>query len=563
MLKHSAVQPSPPRAINTSRMWWLLATVVAVLVLGPLVALQTVALSDGAYGRMIEQGEFGRALTQTLQLGAGSALIGVAGGLVLAFAAWRLPRNARFLTIIPLMPLLLPAIASVVGWSFLFSPRVGYGNQLLRSMMFWSDAEEGPLNIYSMPGMIVVTGMHLVSFVYIFCYNALTRLDGSLVEAAQVSGATGLKRIWTVALPLLRPALVFSGAMVFIIGLGTFNAPLLLNLNNSAETLTIKMYDTMQFIPVDYGLAAAYGSPLILLGIALVLLQQRMLRSGERFQTTGARGGVRSVKSSWSAAITITVFGLVAVVLPMVAVVIVAFSPFWSEGVSLGDFTTANFVDVLTASATLRSIENSVYYTLGALILIVPISYLSAMLLVKSDRSTRFSRKLTDVLVNTPLTVPAVIFGAGLLIVVAAGPVRLYGSPWSFVLAYAIIGIPFVTRMLLSAMLNIHPSFMEAARTNGAPVWRSHLEIMVPMIRPALGAGVALILTVLTQEFPASVMLHTSRTEVMGTQFFKYWDSGYYPNVAVMAVVMCVVTGLSVAIAMVVGGQKSLSQIGR
>lgn len=563
MLKKNGVNPTSAHRSRGLAGWWLFAAVVAVLVLGPLVALQAIALTGGAYGRLMDESGVGVAVLHTFQLGLGSAIIGVLGGVLLAYSAWHLPRRAKALSIVPLMPMLLPAIASVVGWSFLFSPQVGYGNQALRALMFWSDAEDGPLNIYSMTGIIVVTGLQLTSFVYIFCYNALTRLDASMVEAAQVSGASRLRRFLSVELPLLRPALVFSGAMVFIIGLGTFNAPLLLNLNNSATTLTIKMHDSMQYFPIDYGLAAAYGSPLIVLGIALVLLQRRSLRSSDRFQTTGARGAMRSVQTSWTAAVIIVVYGIVTIALPLAAVIVVAISPFWSGKISPSTFTIVNFQEVLSSPSTMGAIWNSLAYTFGALLIVLPISYGSATLLARSDRSNRFARSMTDIVVNTPLTVPAVIFGAGLLIVVTSGPVKLYGTPWGYILAYAIIGIPFVTRMLLSAMLNISPSYMEAARTAGAPVWRSHVDIMVPMVRTAFGAGVALILTILTQEFAASVMLRTSRTQVMGTRFFDYWDGGYYPSVAVMAIIMCIVTGIAVAAAMVIGGRNAISQIGR
>ena len=88
-------------------------------------------------------------------------------GTGLAWAARRCRRRLRFLRIVPILPIILPPLAGVLGWSFLLSPHPGYLNQLLRHLPWWSGFE-GPFNVYTIPWIIIITGLALASFVYLF-----------------------------------------------------------------------------------------------------------------------------------------------------------------------------------------------------------------------------------------------------------------------------------------------------------------------------------------------------------------------------------------------------------
>ena len=100
---------------------------VSYLVILPLVRLQMKALADGARGYRIAYTDpaFGKTLGYTIGLAFGSLAIALVLGTLLAWAATRLPRRLRILRVLPIFPIIVPAVASVVGWSFLFSPRPG------------------------------------------------------------------------------------------------------------------------------------------------------------------------------------------------------------------------------------------------------------------------------------------------------------------------------------------------------------------------------------------------------------------------------------------------------
>ncbi len=74
-----------------------------------------------------------------------------------------------------------------------------------------------------------------------------------------------------VTLPLLRPTLVYGGGVALLLGLGQFTGPLLLGRNAGIRVLTTEMYFSVSQSPIDYGAAAAIGSPLLVFGVLVVI----------------------------------------------------------------------------------------------------------------------------------------------------------------------------------------------------------------------------------------------------------------------------------------------------
>jgi iron(III) transport system permease protein len=69
---------------------------------------------------------------------------------------------------------------------------------------------------------------------------------------------------------VLRPVLVYGGG-VALLGLGQFTAPLLLGTNRGVSVMTTEMYKAVGQSPPDYAVAAAFGAPLLLFGVAVVI----------------------------------------------------------------------------------------------------------------------------------------------------------------------------------------------------------------------------------------------------------------------------------------------------
>ncbi|WP_188547631.1 ABC transporter permease [Rhodococcoides trifolii] len=561
-------EPAQARTRSVSPQWRArigyaaVLAVLAYLVVLPMVRLQMLAFEDGAAGYRAQYGRFdiAKTLGTTASLALGSLVIAMVLGTLLAFAASRLPAKMGWLRIIPILPIVMPAVASIVGWAFLLSPGPGYLNVVLRLLPWWSGSDSGPIDIYTVPWIIILTGFGLTSFVYLFVSSGMQNISSEHLEAAQTSGSSTVGIFFKIVLPLLRPSLIYGGGIALLLGLGQFTGPLLLGQNSGVKVLTTEMYSRVTQSPSDFAAAAAAGSPLVIFGIVLVLVQKALLGNQTRFVTHGGKAFAPSTGRATWATVTISVFALFALVIPLVGLVIVSLSPYWSGSLSWSLLTLDNFRTLLSTDAVVQSVLTSVLTSLGAVVICIPLGYLMANLLVRGRRF-KILATIADLMTALPLGIPAVIFGVGFLLTYTEPPFILYGTRTVIVLVYIVLMLPFATRMQMTAMLSLGNTYNEASATSGASPFVTTMRIMLPLMRPTILSAVALMFILLTHEFAASLLVRASTTQVMGTLLFDMWQNGSYPLVAAMALLMTAVTTIGVAIAMLVGGRNVLSKL--
>ena len=536
--------------------------VLAYLVVLPLIRLQTTALEDGAQGYRTAFGApgIGDVLLTTAQLALGSFVIAMVLGTLLAWASTQLPPRFGWMRSLPILPIVIPAVANVIGWAFLLSPRPGYLNALLRELPWWNHLEEGPIDVYTVPWIIIITGFSLAAFVYLFVSAGLKDINQEHVEAAQVSGSSRLGVFFKIVLPLLRPSLIYGGGVALLLGLGQFTAPLLLGTAQGVDVITTEIFRYVSESPTDFAAAAAMGSPLLVFGLIVVIGQKIALGDQRRFVTHGGKGFRSSGQTSNLAAAGMLLYAFLSTVLPIAALTVVALSKFWTPTINPSDFTLDNVREVLTASDTQEAIITSIVASAGGVILVLIIGFIAASLLLRGQQF-KFARTLLDFIVALPLGVPAVIFGVGFLLTYSYPPLVLYGSTWVIVLVYTALMLPFGTRMLLATMIAMGNGYLEASRVCGAGLAATNTRIVLPLLRASMGGAAALMFVLLTHEFSASMLVRSPTTNVMGTVLFDYWTNGSYPTVAAIALVMTVVTGIGVVAAMAFGGRDVFDKL--
>jgi iron(III) transport system permease protein len=535
---------------------------LAYLIVLPLVRLQVLAFSHGAraYSEAFSEPGIWQVIWRTVELALGSLAIALVLGTALAWAASTLSPRLRFLKILPILPIVVPAIASVLGWSFLFSPHPGYLNALLRHLPWWHHLYEGPVDIYTLPWIIIVTGLALTSFIYLFVSAGFENINGELLEAAQVSGSSPAGVFFRVTLPLLRPALIYGSGVALLLALGQFTAPLILGANNNITVLTTQMYYATQQTPAQYDVAAALGSPLLIFGVTILALNKILLGDLGRFVTHGGKSFRTSTKSSKLGAVGLVLYGVAATLLPIVGLVLVALSPYWSGQLHPSQFTLQAFHQLFHDGQIVTAIKTSLVVSVIAVAITLPLGYLGATILRRREEFPVL-RPVLDIIVAMPLSIPAVIFGVGFLFAYTRGPLVLYGTNWVLVLVYITLMIPFSARMQLSGMVALGDSYQEASRVSGGGVLRTHLTIMAPLMRATFAGAAALMFILLANEFAASLLVRSPTQNVMGTVLYNYYGNGLYPVVAATALVMVAVTGAGVAVAMIAGGSDIFKKL--
>jgi iron(III) transport system permease protein len=545
--------------------WVLLAIAVGYLVLLPVLQLQWRAFLDGgsAFTRMTELPRIGTTMQTTIVLAILSSVLAVVMGTLLAWCASMLPERVRRVgELAPLLPLVVPAVAAVTGWIFLLSPKVGYLNMLLRTLPGLDRLEEGPFNIYSVTSIIIITGMLLSSFVYVFVFTGLKNMGQELEAAAAACGATPAMRFFTITLPLLRPSIIFATGVVFLLGLGQFTAPLLLGRTAKIDVLTTEMFYLTERFPVDFGLGAALGFPILVLGIGVVLLQKFALGEQRRFVVVSARSKYNVRVTRWWAAAVIGFYLLVTTVLPLMALIYVSVSPFWTGSLIVPELTLRHWVSVLNNRGLVDAIWTSVQTSVIGIAILIPVGFFMAFALLQSTRIARPVRMAIDLFATLPIAVPASLMGFGLLFVYSQPPFQLYGTNAVLVVTYVTLMIGHSTRLQFTTLVATGQEFLEASKASGAGPLRSLLQVLLPMCRKGIAATAALTFVLLFHEFSASLMVRSARTQVIGSVMYDVWAGGVYSQVAVLALIMVVVTVIGVCIAALLGGADPTQQKG-
>lgn len=542
-----------------------LVLVLCVLCLPPVYYVLEASLGDGATGlrQMLDDPNLGKTLWVTVALGFGSVVFATTLGTTLAWCAHGLPPGRRWLGFLPLIVLIEPTLAAVTGYNYLFSPVIGFGNALLRKVLFWHEFQEGPIDVNTVPFMIFTTGLLLMGFVYLFVRSALTQLNQDIFDATAACGASPTRAFVTVILPLIRPAILYAGLTVMLLSLGQFSVPLFYGRQEGINVLSTSMFQGLQRFPPNFEMAAAYGIPIVIAGIMFVGFQRLVLRDQGRYVTTGAKGTARPLAhSGWLAQGALIAYGLIAVVAPITAVAIVSVQPFWSENVIPSDFTLDNFREVLADDNLVGAIRNSMLYAVITSLLVLPLGYLCART-IYARATRRVLANVADLLVSLVLGIPAVIFGIGFLLAFTRGPLNLYSKDAGVIVVYVVLLLPFVTRILLVAMVGLGTNLMEAGAANGAGLLRRTFAIDLPMLRPAIGSAAALVIIITSHEFAASVLIRSPDTLVMGSVLYERWLDGFNSVVAVMALLMTIVTAIGAILAVVLGGRQGMREVAR
>ena len=266
---------TPTRSLSIPAHWrarigyLALLGVLAYLVVLPMIRLQSLAFENGAQGYRSQYGRYDIAETlwTTLALAVGSLVIAMVLGTLLAFAASRLPAKLGFLRVIPILPIVMPAIAEHRRLGLPAFARARLPQRIAQQAAVVERVDTGPIDVYTVPWIIILTGFGLTSFVYLFVGAGMQNISSEHLEAAQVGGSSTLGVFFRIVLPLLRPSLIYGGGIALLLGLGQFTGPLLLGQNSGVKVLTTEMYRRASESPADFAAAAAAGSPLVIFGL--------------------------------------------------------------------------------------------------------------------------------------------------------------------------------------------------------------------------------------------------------------------------------------------------------
>ena len=519
-----------------------LATVVVTSITPP----ESLPFSGGGetlqnYYEMFTRNGTAKLLINTLRYALATVAVGVGIAMVLAWLTERTDISGKvvFRTLMYSW-MAVPPLVFGYGWILLINPGNGAINVLLSSLI--GDGYT-PMTPYSLAALILISGLSVVPTAYIMISGVLRNMDPSLEDVSVVHGATPLKTIRKITLPLIAPGLL-SVSLYLIMGMvQTFDLPLILGTTAQYPVLSTRIF--LLASPdggrPSYGLAAAFGVGLILMATVLLFGYFWLTRFGERYRVMSGKGfrQKRTSLGRWKPVgygILITYFMVMLMPLAMLL---------WSSLFSyfrlpsfgaLQDINLDAYRRVLTEPTLLRAFSNSV-----KLVVVCSLSVLFLSCLVSwfSVRSGGVFSKLLDALAFLPMAIPGIVLAVAFLLIFIGTP--LYGTIWVLVLGHMTTYLAFGTRTMHGVLLQIHQDLEDAALVCGAS-WRVSMQhIVIPLIKPHLLNVWLWVLCHSARDLTFPLILMTSSNVVISSAIYLTWD---YPDQQAAAAIAMLMVGV-------------------
>ncbi len=515
---------------------------VAVTVAYPLLVLSLQALFPQAlsghfsdlgagFRAMAKKPGLGPMLLLSLAWGAattgGAWIIGVPAGWALARFDFPGRRLARLSLLAPVMlPPFLLALAYILVWQ-----RGGLAEQMFGVVPAWM--QEQFFGFAGVTGVMVLTSSGAVALAIEAAWRGLPARAG---ETAESLGANLRQRWQHIFLPLLLPAVLNSGVLVFVDALSNFGVPTTLGTRAHLPLLPAEIYALVTSWPVNLPLATALSLLLCVVATALFQLTRTLLRTTQGQQSGGGGPTVKKLGPGGTIAAWVG-FGtgfIVGGAAPLVVIVLASLVERWNDGAPI--WTLDHYRRVLAPDGTgWAALLTSA--GLGASVATI-CAIVGGIGAYANARHRGWLIRVNDQLTLLPRIVPSIAIVVAMILAWNAPWILLpiYHTGWVLLLAYLALYQGDAARLADTGMRGIGGNLEQAAALLGASRGRIWRDVVLPILRPALLAGWALTFVGCVRDLVASVMLLPPGMHTVGSYIFAQFEQGELAQAMAMAV---------------------------
>ncbi len=378
---------------------------------------------------------------------------------------------------------MVPGLPTTIAWITLLDPDLGLINYALKKLPF---VEHGPFNIFSVPGIVWANLMgNGISVKVMLLTPAFRNMDATLEEAARVGGASNLRTLFKVTLPLMISPMVLVFALQLLRVFQSFETEYLLGLPFGFFVYSTKIYALVRDPIPNYGEATVLAS-ITLLIIAVIIPLQRWILERRRYTTiTGSfRPGLIDL-GRWN----YVAFGLISsllILLTVGPVVVLALGSVMSRiGYFMLGFTLEHWRLVLTDPVFLKALRTTLVLStiaaVGSPLLFSVIAYILV-------RTRLPGRGALDLIIWGSGAIPGILSGLGLLWLFIGTPGLgfLFGTIWALIIVVILQGNTTGVNVMKGVFVQVGADMEEAARVSGAGWLRTYFQIWLPLLMPTL-----------------------------------------------------------------------------
>ena len=456
-----------------------------------------------------------------------TALLSMVFGVLIAFPlAWLVGRTnlhgRRVFRTLFVMTYMVPPYVGAMAWLRLLNPSVGTLNVFLQKTFGLAGM---PFNIYTTGGLVWVLTTFYYPYAFITISRAMEKMDPSLEEASRISGASPLKTLFTVTIPLMLPSIAAAGLLVFVAAASCYGIPSIIGAPGKIYTVTTRIVDYV-YVGSQQGLTDATVLAVFLMLPAMVILYVSNFVIGKKDYITVSGKSVRPAVvdlGRWNLPITILVgaFAFIVVILPFATVFMTSFTVNMGKSLfAAGNMTTKYWGIIFSRKSIIKSFRNSVFSALWAATLGMIVCVIMAYLLKRTNVK---GKAVPDFLITVGSGTPSVVIALALIMTMSGRfGINIYNTMAILVVAYMIKYMLMGMRTVVSAISQISLSLEEAAQISGAGWLRRMKDVVLPLTAPSVVAGWFLIFMPCFYELTMSNLLYSDNTKTLGVELYLY-----------------------------------------
>ncbi|MFO8088627.1 MAG: ABC transporter permease [Desulfatiglandaceae bacterium] len=241
--------------------------------------------------------------------------------------------------------------------------------------------------------------------------------------------------------------------------------------------------------------------------------------------------------TGWSLIRAYTILIYVFMFAPIAVVIVLSFNPEQFGCFPMEGFSLRWFVKLAQNESILYAFKNSLILGSLTAIFSTSIGILAAMAFVRYD----FPGKNTlNTLLLSPIMIPEVILGVALLLFI-----RWLQQPKSFILlliGHVVLTLPYVLLIVQARLVGIKEEYEEAAQTLGASPFHTFKEITLPLLLPAIMAGMLFSFTISFDDITATLFWATAQNQTVPVKIFGMLRTSVSPEINALGTVMIIMT---------------------
>jgi putative spermidine/putrescine transport system permease protein len=222
---------------------------------------------------------------------------------------------------------------------------------------------------------------------------------------------------------------------------------------------------------------------------------------------------------------------------PVIFVVVASFQNARYLAFPIEEYSLRWYVDALRQPEWRRSLVQSLQLAVQATVVATVLGTMAGLAI---HYHTFRGKTLVILAFLSPLLLPELLTSLALLYYFASA--GLSGTYTSLLLAHIIITLPFVVRMVMTALPNVTRDLEEAARTLGANEFVTLMKVTLPLIAPAIRGGAFFAFAISYNNVLMSLFLGSPRVTLLPIKIWQHLEFVADPTVAAVSTLFLLIT---------------------